>query len=159
MCYEIRIDICKYKLHFSGKTVYSRFRLIGPPVNRTSRLFGPNPKEQKQILWLKLIFDRLFGPKFRFIGPKNIGKNTEFQKSRKFWNFLSIDKDLKCYDVNKDHDAAIVSRIAAKHVTATNEESEDETLMYRCKYLHRTLGKTLKPCFTISCRKKMKAVA
>ena len=66
---------------------YSGFRFIGTPVNRDSRLFGTNLKEQKQInkyvecaslIWdtTQLNRDRLYqmGVLYRIIGDNQIAK-------------------------------------------------------------------------------------
>ena len=49
---------------------YSRFRLIGPPVNRVSRLIGPNCEERNPIKENALLYIRIIGPLFRLIGPQ-----------------------------------------------------------------------------------------
>ena len=51
---------------------YSRFRLIGTPVNWDSRLFGTNLKEQKPNQGANSKFNRLIGTTFRLIGTVNL---------------------------------------------------------------------------------------
>ena len=51
--------------HFKGDKslcIYSRFRLIGPPVNRASRLIGPNCEERNPIKDNALRYIRIIGP-------------------------------------------------------------------------------------------------
>ena len=38
-----------YVVAVKNEMMYSRFRLIGPPVNRVSRLIGPNCEERNPI--------------------------------------------------------------------------------------------------------------
>ena len=72
-----------HHLHFSNRSIkitsklynlkismYSRFRLIGPPVNRVSRLIGPHCEERNLIKENTLPYIHIIGPLFRLIGPQ-----------------------------------------------------------------------------------------
>ena len=49
---------------------YSRFRSIGPPVDRVSRLIGPNCEERNPTKENTLHYIRIIAPLFRLIGPQ-----------------------------------------------------------------------------------------
>ncbi|CAL8087164.1 unnamed protein product [Calicophoron daubneyi] len=54
-------------------------------------------------------------------------ENVELQQVENYGEFLSIEDELHCYDENEDYDASIVARIAAKHMTASeDQESADD---------------------------------
>ena len=53
-------------------------------------------------------------------------ENVELQQVENYEQFLSIDNELHCYDENEDYDASIVARIAAKHMTASEDQESDD---------------------------------
>ena len=60
------------------------------------------------------------------IESENDDRNVELQQVENYEEFLSIDNELQCYDENEDYDAAIVARIAAKHMTASEDQESDD---------------------------------
>ena len=90
-------ELSVLKLPYISK--YSWFRLIGPLVNRTSRLFGPNSKVLKQILLHKPIFIGLYGPKFHLIGPQNMGFEMNLARKLSESNKKKEEKKFLLYTV------------------------------------------------------------
>ncbi|CAG0893887.1 unnamed protein product [Darwinula stevensoni] len=60
------------------------------------------------------------------VESENDDGNVELQLVENYEEFLSVDNELQCYDENEDYDAAIVARIAAKHMTASEDQESDD---------------------------------
>ena len=67
---EISALISRSRLEKNRYRNYSTFRLIGPPVNRVSRLIGPNCEGRNPTKENTLRYIRITGPLFRLIGPQ-----------------------------------------------------------------------------------------
>lgn len=61
------------------------------------------------------------------IESKSNDGHEELEQVNNHEEYLSIDNDLQCYDVNEDCDESIVARVSAKHTTAEHHESDDDT--------------------------------
>jgi hypothetical protein len=93
---------------------YSGFRLIGPPVNWGSRLFGANPREKTNWEYNQNLL-RLFGAPCRLIGPvtatwhacdiilemHHVGNYEEFFIHRQAFNVITKMKIVKMQLLNK----------------------------------------------------------
>ena len=69
-CYKSKLVSAYLKNQNVKISQYSRLRLIGLPVNRVSRLIGPNCEERNPIKENTLRYIRTIGQLFRLIGPQ-----------------------------------------------------------------------------------------